>query len=88
MRHLGWRMRGLTGRCSEPRPASMRGFRVVSSSSLEPSALSGAVADLVSCSLSKHYVTVFVIAIRGRSFPASSFFSAQNVDKNSFRGFD
>jgi hypothetical protein len=35
-------------RCSEPRPARMRSFRVVSSSSLERRALSGAVVDLVS----------------------------------------
>ena len=40
--------KGLTRRCSEPRPALMRSFRVVSSSSLRPCALSGAVADLVS----------------------------------------
>ncbi len=38
----------LTKRCSEPRPAPMRSFRVISSSSLQPRALSGAVADLVS----------------------------------------
>jgi hypothetical protein len=35
-------------RCSEPRPAPMRSFRIVNSSSLQPRALSGAVADLVS----------------------------------------
>jgi hypothetical protein len=34
--------------CSEPRPAPMRSFRVISSSSLQPRALSPAVADLVS----------------------------------------
>ena len=38
----------LTGRCSEPRPAPMRSFRVTSSSTLQPRALPGAVADLVS----------------------------------------
>ena len=38
----------LTRRCSEPRPAPMRSFHVVGSSSLRPRALSGAVADLVS----------------------------------------
>jgi hypothetical protein len=38
----------LTMRCSEPRPAPMRSFDVVSSSSLQSRALSGAVADLVS----------------------------------------
>jgi len=38
----------LTKRSSEPRPAPMRSFRVGSSSSLQPRALSGAVADLVS----------------------------------------
>ena len=39
---------GLTRRCSEPRPAPMRSFRVVSSSSLRQRALPGGVADLVS----------------------------------------
>jgi CubicO group peptidase (beta-lactamase class C family) len=38
----------LTKRCSEPRPAPMRSFLIVSSSSLQPRSLSGAVADLVS----------------------------------------
>src|SRR5437667_7116745 len=32
---------GLTRRCSEPRPAPMRNFRVVSSSSSQPRALPG-----------------------------------------------
>jgi hypothetical protein len=40
---------GLTMRCSQPRPAPMRKFFVVSSFSLQPRALSGAVADLGSC---------------------------------------
>jgi hypothetical protein len=40
--------RHLTRRSSEPRPAPMRNFRLVASSSLQPRALSGAVADLVS----------------------------------------
>ncbi len=35
-------------RCSEPRPAPMRSFGVISLSSLQPRALPGAVADLVS----------------------------------------
>jgi hypothetical protein len=38
----------LTRRCSEPRPAAMRNFGLVSSSGLRPRALKGAVADLVS----------------------------------------
>jgi hypothetical protein len=38
----------LTTRCSESRPAPMRNFRVVNSSRVQPRALSGAVADLVS----------------------------------------
>ena len=41
-------MNDLTRRCSEPRPAPMRSFLVVSLSSLQPRTLSGAVADLVS----------------------------------------
>ena len=39
---------GLTMRCSEPRPAPMRNFGVVSSFNLPPRAFSDAVADLVS----------------------------------------
>jgi hypothetical protein len=38
----------LTRRSSELRPGPMRNFRVVTSSSLQPRALPGAVADLVS----------------------------------------
>ena len=38
----------LTRRCSEPRPAPMRSFRVAILLSSQPRALSGAVADLVS----------------------------------------
>src|SRR4030095_1153950 len=38
----------LTRRCNEPRPAPMRNLRVISSSSVQPHAPSGAVADLVS----------------------------------------
>jgi ketosteroid isomerase-like protein len=38
----------LTMRCSEPSPAPMRSFGVLSSFSLQPRALLGAVADLVS----------------------------------------
>jgi hypothetical protein len=35
-------------RCSDTRPSPMRSFRVVSMSSVQPCALSGAVGDLVS----------------------------------------
>ena len=35
-------------RCSEPRPALMPSFRVVTSFNLQPAAASGVVADLVS----------------------------------------
>src|SRR6266436_6225519 len=38
---------GLTRRCSEPRHAPMRSFRVVNSSSLQPRALPGLVAMIV-----------------------------------------
>ncbi len=38
----------LTMRCSEPRPALMRSLCVVTSTSLQPRAVSGAVADLES----------------------------------------
>ena len=39
--------RRLTMRCSEPRPVPMRSFHIVTSFSLQPRALSSAVADLV-----------------------------------------
>jgi hypothetical protein len=42
------RAKGLTRRCSQLRPAPMSSFRLISSSSLQQRALSGAVADLVS----------------------------------------
>ncbi len=42
------RHKHLTNRCSEPRPALMRSFRVIRSSRLQARVLPGAVADLVS----------------------------------------
>ena len=47
-------VRRLTRRCGEPRPAPMRNFEAVSSSSLQPCALSRAVCilDLVRCAFS------------------------------------
>jgi NTF2 fold immunity protein of polymorphic toxin system component len=45
---VSWRVNGLTRQCSEPRPATMNSFHVVSSSSLQTRTLLGAVADPVS----------------------------------------
>jgi hypothetical protein len=50
----------LNGRCSEPRPGPMRSLHVVSTFSLRPRALPGAVADLGSRSAAEATRRFFV----------------------------